>query len=257
MFLVKRGHVGPRVIMLQGILRRTGAVSVKIDGEYGPATVDAVKAFQGRSDVRLNPDGQVGIDTWKAIERISGYRVINVVDAQDPAQRTRVTSGLTRAGATDVILMWGQSNAVESAVCEVLNLAGASGGVAMVRFYSHGLQGAQNVAAGTDGSTMNDLAGFSTANWSQVRGSFARLSDVLASFGCIDLMGCSVGGGTAGRTLLSNIANAAQRPVEGGIHTQYSDDVGYEPFNFEGAVRQVYPGGVSRASWGQRLQTMG
>lgn len=257
MFLIKRGHVGPRVIMLQGILRRAGATNLQIDGDFGQNTVDAVKAFQGRSDARLNPDGQVGIDTWKAIERITGYRVINVVDAQDPAQRTRVTNGLTRAGAQDVILMWGQSNAVESAVCDVLNLAGSSGGVAMVRFYSHGAQGAQNVAAGHDGSTMADLAGFSTSNWSQVRGSFARLSDVLASFGCIDLMGCSVGGGTAGRQLLSGIADAAQRPVEGGIHTQYSDNVGYEPFNFEGAVRQVYPGGVSRASWGQRVQMMG
>jgi hypothetical protein len=243
--------------MIQGILKRAGAANLQVDGEFGQNTVDAVKAFQGRSDVRLNPDGQVGIDTWKAMERITGYRVINVVDAQDPAQRTRVTNGLTRAGATDVILMWGQSNAVESAVCEVLSQAGASGGVAMVRFYSHGARGAQNVAAGHDGSTMGDLAGFSTSNWTQVRGSFAKLSDILASFGCIDLMGCSVGGGAAGRQLLSGIADAVQRPVEAGINTQYSDNVGYEPFNFEGPVRQIYPGGASRASWAQHVQSMG
>ena len=257
MFLIKRSHTGPRVIMLQGILRRLGASELRIDGDFGQATYDAVKAFQSRADVRLTSDGQVGIETWKALERISGYRVINIVDAEDPAQRTRVMGGLNRAGASDIILMWGQSNAVESAVSQALEMAGASGGVAMVRFYSHGGQGAQNVAAGHDGSMMQHLAGFSTSNFSQVRSSFAKLGDILAAFGCVDLMGCSVGGGTAGRQLLSGIADAVNRPVEAGVNTQYSADQGYEPYNFEGAVLKIYPGGASRNSWGQRVQNMG
>jgi hypothetical protein len=253
MFLIKRGDVGPRVIMLQGVLRRSGASTVRIDGEFGVQTEHAVQAVQRRADVRLTADGQVGIDTWRALERITGCRVINVVDAEDPAQRTRITNGLARAGATDVILMWGQSNAVAAAIGQVLGRAGSSGNIAMVRFFSHGGQGAQNVASGHDASNMDHLAGFTTQNWSRVRGSFAQLARVLAPFGCIDLMGCSVAGGESGRQLLTNMADAIQRPVEGGLHTQYSNDIGYQPFNFEGPVRHVYPGGSTRGAWAQRV----
>ncbi len=254
MFLIVQGHVGPRVVMVQGILRRLGA-DLTIDGDFGPVTAEAVRAFQRRSDVRLSPDGQVGIDTWHAIERLTGLRVFNVVDAEDPAQRTRVMGGLGRAGAHDVILMHGQSNALPSAISQVVAAAGASGVAAMVRFYSHGGPGAQNVAGGHDGATLTrDRAGFSAALMPEMRPHFARLADILAPFGCVDLMGCSVGNGGDGQTLLGGIADAAQRPAEAGINTQFSENVGYQPFNFEGPVRQVYPGGATRHAWGARVQ---
>jgi hypothetical protein len=253
MFLIKRGDVGPRVIMIQGILYELGA-NITIDGEFGRHTHQAVQDFQRRPDVGLHPDGQVGINTWQAMERITGYQVINVVDAEDPAQRLRVTSGLSRAGAHDVIEMWGQSNAVASAVSEVLSRAHGQGTAAMVRFYSHGGQGAQNVAAGHDPTMMSHLAGFTAAMMPQLASTFARLTDVLAPFGCVDLMGCSVGGGTAGQQLLTAMSNAVERPVEAGMNTQYSQDVGYIPFNFEGPVLQVYPSGVTRRAWGTQVQ---
>lgn len=255
MFLIKRGQSGPRVIMVQGILRELGAAIV-IDGDFGQRTQDAVKAFQRRADVGLTADGQVGINTWQAMARLTGYKVINVVDAEDPAQRTRVLGGLTRAGATDVIVMYGQSNAVATAVGEVVNRAGGSNTCAMVRFYSHGGQGAQNVAAGHDGSFMGDYAGFTADTMPQHASTFARLNDILTPFGCVDLMGCSVGGGANGLRLLTAMSNAVQHPVEGGMNTQYSQDVGYIPLNFEGPVRQVYPGGVSRHAWGRRVEGM-
>jgi hypothetical protein len=254
MFLVKKGDVGPRVIMVQGILRKLGS-GLTIDGDFGEATEAAAKEFQGRSDVRLTPDGQVGISTWQAIERLTGLRVFNIVDAEDPAQRTRVMGGLRRAGARDVIVMYGQSNALASAISQVVASAAASGVAAMVRFYSHGGPGAQNVAGGHDGAVLEPhRAGFSAALMPEMRPHFARLADILAPFGCVDLMGCSVGNGAPGQTLLGGIADAAQRPTEAGVNTQYSDDVGYQPHNFEGPVRQVYPGGATRHAWGTRVQ---
>ncbi len=240
--------------MIQGVLRRLG-VDLRVDGDFGPTTVEAVRAFQRRPDVRLTPDGQVGIATWLAMERLTGLRVLNIVDAEDPAQRTRVTGGLARAGAHDVVQMYGQSNALASAVSQVVARAGASGIAAMVRFYSHGGQGAQNVAGGHDGAVLAaHRAGFSAALMPEMRPHFARLSDLLAPFGCVDLMGCSVGGGAAGQTLLRGIADAVQRPTEAGINTQYSENIGYQPFNFEGPTRQTYPGGVTRHAWGTRVQ---
>ena len=175
-----------------------------------------------------------------------------MVDAEDPAQRQRVCSGLTRAGANPII-MYGMSNAVASAIDEVCNRAGGSGRIAMVRFYSHGGPGLQNVASGHDGGNLGHLSGISVQHFPAMRAQFERLGDVLAPFGCIDLMGCSVGDGAMGQTLLEGVAEAANRPAEAAYQTQYSQDVGYTVFNFEGPVRQCYPGRRSATAWGQRV----
>jgi Putative peptidoglycan binding domain len=253
MFLVKQGDSGPRAILIQGVLRSLGA-QVTIDGHFGPLTAGAVRTFQQRRDVHLSPDGDVGLDTWEVMERLSGFKVINVVDAEDPAQMARVTAGLTRGRASNVIIMHGQSNALAVSINQVLARANSSNSFAMVRFYGHGGEGAQGVALGHNGSLLEHRAGMSVALLPEVRREFARLNDVLAMFGCIDLMGCSVGGGNDGRTLLAGIADAAGRPAEAGIQTQFSQNVGYTPFNFEGPVKVMYPGGAAMSQWCQRVR---
>lgn len=57
--LVKLYHKGEPVKRIQA------AVGVKVDGYYGPDTVEAVKAFQKAH--KLDADGIVGPDTWLAI----------------------------------------------------------------------------------------------------------------------------------------------------------------------------------------------
>lgn len=58
-FLVK-GTKGPAVELLQKLL------SVKADGEFGPKTEAAVKAFQKKSNLVV--DGKVGAYSWAALE---------------------------------------------------------------------------------------------------------------------------------------------------------------------------------------------
>lgn len=253
MLLVKRGDVGPRVIMVQGILRATGN-PVSMDGSFGPITEAAVIRYKATLPGATS-GGQIDLETWRAITLSTGYRIINVVDAEDAAQRQRVMSGLTRAGA-EAIIMYGMSNAVAQAISEVIERAGASGMVAMVRFYSHGGPGAQGVAMGHDGSMLDHLAGMSAQHFAAMRAQFQRLNDILAPFGCVDLMGCSVGSGETGKTLLRNVADAAGRPAEAGIQLQYSQDEGYKVFNFEGPIRQIYPGHRTRAGWAHHVQGM-
>jgi hypothetical protein len=239
--------------MIQGILRSTGH-NIIIDGNFGPATEAAVIQYKATLS-GATAGGAIDLETWRAIERSTGYRIINVVDAEDAEQRQRVMSGLSRAGA-EAIIMYGMSNAVEQAISEVVSRAGASGVLAMVRFYSHGGPGAQGVALGHDGGMLQHMAGISAQHFPAMRAQFQRLNDVLAPFGCVDLMGCSVGSGHPGRTLLHNIADAAGRPAEAGIQLQYSQDVGNTVFNFEGPIRQVYPGHSSRVGWGHNVQAM-
>ncbi len=63
--LLRRGSKGPAVIELQTLLRNQGFDPGPIDGDFGPLTEAAVKAFQRSKG--LVQDGIVGIATWTAL----------------------------------------------------------------------------------------------------------------------------------------------------------------------------------------------
>jgi peptidoglycan hydrolase-like protein with peptidoglycan-binding domain len=63
--VLRMGMQGPAVARLQERLRAIGFYDGAIDGIFGSATQDAVKAAQQNYD--LNPDGVVGPETWTSI----------------------------------------------------------------------------------------------------------------------------------------------------------------------------------------------
>lgn len=65
--VIRRGATGPHVEALQRALRAAGDYRGAVDGDFGPATETAVKAYQARR--RLGADGIVGPATWTAIDR--------------------------------------------------------------------------------------------------------------------------------------------------------------------------------------------
>ncbi|MBK3527214.1 peptidoglycan-binding protein [Streptomyces sp. MBT70] len=62
--VVQQGYNGRQVITIQYLLNARGA-SLSVDGSFGPATHDAVVAFQTRN--QLTPDGIVGAKSWQAL----------------------------------------------------------------------------------------------------------------------------------------------------------------------------------------------
>ncbi|WP_257016037.1 GH25 family lysozyme [Streptomyces sp. Ag82_O1-15] len=62
--VVQQGYAGRQVTTLQYLLNARGA-ALSVDGAFGPATHDAVVAFQTRN--QLPPDGVVGPNTWRAL----------------------------------------------------------------------------------------------------------------------------------------------------------------------------------------------
>ena len=62
--LVRRGDKEHPVVTLQHLLRARGQ-AVAPDGDFGPLTDAAVRAFQ--REKRLDVDGVVGPDTWRAL----------------------------------------------------------------------------------------------------------------------------------------------------------------------------------------------
>lgn len=64
---LKPGDSGSQVKALQRELASLGYYVGAIDGQYGPATIKAVTAFQRQSANRLTPDGIVGPSTLLAL----------------------------------------------------------------------------------------------------------------------------------------------------------------------------------------------
>jgi peptidoglycan hydrolase-like protein with peptidoglycan-binding domain len=59
------GSQGDSVIDLQKLLEQAGLTPDPEDGDFGPATLDAVQSFQSAHG--LDPDGVVGPSTWAAL----------------------------------------------------------------------------------------------------------------------------------------------------------------------------------------------
>lgn len=72
MDILRRGDRGSTVSMLQLALKRSGFYSGTLDGIFGSRTESAVRYFQNMN--RIRPDGIVGADTWRLLEKyIRGY----------------------------------------------------------------------------------------------------------------------------------------------------------------------------------------
>ncbi len=63
--MLRMGTDGARVRVAQSLLVRAG-YSLTVDGDYGPATAKAVRAFQ--KDRGLDADGLIGPETWRCLE---------------------------------------------------------------------------------------------------------------------------------------------------------------------------------------------
>lgn len=67
--VLKRGSKSTTVQMLQVLLNHHMNGDLELDGSFGPATENAVEAFQ--KDMDLDPDGHVGPQTWAALLGVS------------------------------------------------------------------------------------------------------------------------------------------------------------------------------------------
>jgi hypothetical protein len=91
--LVQQGNTGESVRTVQYLLNQAGA-AINVDGDFGPATLAAVKSFQ--SGHSLSVDGIVGGNTWSAL-------AVTVQSGSNGSAVKAVQSQLTAHGYTTAV----------------------------------------------------------------------------------------------------------------------------------------------------------
>jgi peptidoglycan hydrolase-like protein with peptidoglycan-binding domain len=94
--LLRRGSSGTAVRQLQEALKEAGHDPGPIDGEFGPATEAAVRAFQQEKEIAV--DGVVGAITWLNIDEDAVFSHPVVRRGSTGLAVRRVQKRLTLAG---------------------------------------------------------------------------------------------------------------------------------------------------------------
>lgn len=117
--MLRQGSKGANVRELQKLLVRLG-YSLNVDGDFGPSTERAVKAFQQRA--KLEVDGVVGQKTMQEL-RVAGGSMPVAKDS--PLKDHNVRNGLIGA-AVGTGTVEAAKNQVDAALSQVQSLAGSA-----------------------------------------------------------------------------------------------------------------------------------
>lgn len=180
--------------------------------------------------------------------------IIDVLDAGDlgrPGKGPKVLSeqkelkswiaNVRKAGG-DPIVVHGMSNAIQYVVDRVIGRAIGYGTISLLRFHGHGAPGIMGIAGGMWQDRSRHLSDLGSRRRLAAGAILRELLPYFAPNGRVELHGCSVGKGPAGRRLLLLLSDAFGVPVSAAVKDQY-DSEGPQIYLFEGRVRTAYPDG--------------
>ncbi|WP_376089204.1 peptidoglycan-binding protein [Roseomonas sp. CCTCC AB2023176] len=247
---LRQGDVLPAVTTGQVLMRRHGrGATITCDGQFGPRTRAAVAGYQGGRG--LVADGVIGPKTWNSLMAVSGFQTIDLVDGTDPSLITYEAKDIRDAGG-DPIIVYGQSNGLLFAMSQIASRA-QTGKVMLLRIHGHGGKGVQNVTGGEINGAPH-MASISLDRFEESAMALLMIRRIFVGFGCVQLLGCNVGGGPKGKELVGKLARTWGVPVTAGIQTQFAG--GSQTFRFEGPTVSGFPNGMDLASWSASAETM-
>jgi hypothetical protein len=253
MLEIRHGEHGPRVVLLQVLLNRTGA-SLAVDGVYGPKTRTAVETFQ-KSAPPLHRSGNVDSPTFNELFRESRLSIVDVVDVGDPMLAEREANELRAAGSQPIELGL-MCNGVGQMVSDAINQAASP--IALLRITGHGNLGRwMTVSVGAPahlhGAAYAELEAefhsyIDLSHFAQLRGTLARLQGRFARFGSMEHLGCSIGSRPSSRQLMGALSDLWAVPISAGIQTQRS------VLHFDGPPYTAYPEKGSLPTWSKQFR---
>lgn len=112
-----------------------------------------------------------------------------------------------------------------------------------LRIIGHGAPGAQGLGDSSHGTNIFDSSTAISLNWMMM----ANLADLFSDNGWVELHGCNVAQGYAGKMYLARLAQALHVPVRAGTTVQWGDSRANDEFMW-GQWREASPmpnGGIS------------
>jgi hypothetical protein len=158
---------------------------------------------------------------------------VDVVDMGDPVLGNH-RANIARDYSDGIFKMYPMSNGIVQMADEVYNFVSASGSLNVLRIWGHGWAGGQLIAAGADSqSGVNNASALWGPNIDTYSYYIAKLGELFAADGRIELKGCSVAQGTDGERFLIKIAVVLGYPVQassvvqGGPGNSFAEGVGW------------------------------
>ncbi len=246
---LNRGCYDPVVGTVQVLLcQYPPHADLKIDMIFGPKTEEAVKRFQKWH--KLGVDGFVGNETWRCLSRLSGLRIVDVVNAAEPALLAAVEASIHIAGGVPIVISPGSAGLDE--FVQKVAYQVHQGQIALLRIHGHGNVGYQTLSTYADAKP---LGGIQSNSPNDTFLELALLKPYFSKIGSAQLHGCHVGLGNPGSALLWRLVGAWNVPVSAGTGLQFYE--GADSFRFEGSLAEGYgqtqwPSGC--ATWKQFMR---
>ena len=271
MIHITYGDHGPRVVLLQALLRMRGH-DVPMNGLFDRTTWNA--AVNLRIATGHEPVGPINSDIFASLLSGRRLKVIHSVDAQAGEVRVEAEKDLRKRGIDPLLIKRHIGHGVEDAVNQIIRRCQGFR-MAMLRFIGHGNEGTwMSIAVGNpfherEHGIQTPAYKAMKADWRSYI-SLAHLADHLptlvrlkpyfAPYGSVELHACRIGSQTA---MIKRLADLWGVPVSGGWNIQsvglfpIYDRWGYEmtPTQvFEGPVFTAYPFGLTMEEWAARME---
>jgi peptidoglycan hydrolase-like protein with peptidoglycan-binding domain len=249
MIYLVQGMALPVITTAQLLLRQSKPyASITCNGNFDAFTRVAVVNFQKFH--KVNTDGAIGKDNWERLTSAKKLQTIDVVDGTDKSLVDLEVKDIRKQGGNPIVL-YGASNGVQELVEAVKRRSTGDGSIALLRIHGHGGPGMQGVSTG-DKDGQRHLAGISDTNFPVSGAMLAQLKTLMCPYGSVQLLGCNVGEGSKGKSLVNKLTESFGVPVTAAVLEQLGG--GRNTFVFEGPTVTGIPGGGSLKSWSQMVQ---
>jgi hypothetical protein len=175
--------------------------------------------------------------------------IIDVLGGSDRDPTRNQVTQLKAAGG-DPIIVNGVSNAVGQMSKRIIERAGSHSVITLLRFHGQLALGIGATAGGREADRNTRLANLLGRILGRRRSgaqrALAALRPYFAPYGRVELHGCQVERGAAGRRLIRSLAATLGVPVSTGVRAHHGGV--RKAVEFEGPVRTAYPGGAVRGT---------
>jgi hypothetical protein len=270
MFFLSLGERGPRVVLVQTLLRLKG-INVRITGKYDEECSKGVKQYRER--LNMHPLGSVDANVFFHLLQNSKLKIIDSIDGSAGDLQELVVKEMKRAGINPLINQRLVGRGVANAVDKIVERA-ENHRIGLLRITGHGNRGnwisvaiGDPVGALKEGR-MNDYEEMKKdwksyidySHFERHRSTLSKITSLFASFGSAEIHSCSIG---KQEKLIQKLADTWGVPVTAGKGLQYGattlqnrqGERTSSTFVMEGELFTAYPKGQTLESWAAGIES--